>query len=392
MKDSDTTIFIGLFKEACEKCFGFPLTSSLSEADSKHLSNKILEHTGLVIGAKSMKNYSLYVLNTQESKKENPSVATLDTLARYVLDASYTDEVQRKDHESHYPYWFQYRSRFSNTRSHRRRFLVNRKKAAVIFFVLLGIAVGLFALRSLTKNHREEDFTDNFDAILEDSLSSKGWMMKSVDTTWWNRRNEKPGHLTLYTLTGDNWPNAENPAGMKNLLMRRISADCFMVEIHLTNFIPRQNWQQAGILLSEDSTFTSKALRLSISYNDFFGGYEKPAEIIIQAMSSSESGGRSKPEEIAHFPLFTMEPGEESLVASNLATAALKIEKKGNQFRFLYTADPIESFAFKEVISGDFTIQPKYVALFAIQGWADHENYMPVYFDTFSFESIPCSK
>jgi hypothetical protein len=50
-----------------------------------------------------------------------------------------------------------------------------------------------------------------------------------------------------------------------------------------------------GILLSEDSTFKSKMLRLSISFNDFFGGYNKPAEIIIQAISSSESEGLRKP-------------------------------------------------------------------------------------------------
>ena len=82
----------------------------------------------------------------------------------------------------------------------------------------------------------------------------------------------------------------------------------------------------------------------------------------------------------------------ESLVESNLANAALKIEKKGNQFRFLYTASPMESFAFKEVVSGDFAIQPRYIGLFAMQGWADHENYIPAYFDAFSYASIPCGK
>src|SRR5690606_14688613 len=193
-----------LFKEACEKCFGFPLLSPLSEADSKLLSNKILEHTGLVIGAKSIKNYSFYVLNAQEAKKENPSVATLDTLARYVLDAPYTDEVQRKKHESHYPYWFQYRSRFSHALSSRKAPPVNWKMVAVIFFILLGITAGLLALIAWMEGNGEKDFTDNFNSVLEDSLRSKGWMMKSVDTTWWNRRNEKPGHLTLYTLQGDN--------------------------------------------------------------------------------------------------------------------------------------------------------------------------------------------
>src|SRR5258705_477096 len=99
MKDLNDTIFRQLFKDACEKCFGHSLTGSLSEADSKLLSNKILEQTGLVIGVKSMKNYSQYLLH-EKIKDENPSIATLDTLARYVLDAPYTDEIKRKENES----------------------------------------------------------------------------------------------------------------------------------------------------------------------------------------------------------------------------------------------------------------------------------------------------
>ena len=138
----------------------------------------------------------------------------------------------------------------------------------------------------------------------------RGWVIKSEDSVWWDKRDEKPGHLALFTLKGDNWANSGNKAGIKNLVMRRINSDCFMVETHLTDFIPKENWQQAGILLSEDSTFKGKMLRLSISYNDFFGGYKKPPEIIIQAISSSESGLQSKPEEIGHLSLFNIEHGK----------------------------------------------------------------------------------
>ena len=68
------TIFIALFTETCQKGFGFPLTSPLTETDSKLLSNTILESTGLVIGAKSIKNYSFYVLESKKQgfQKENP--------------------------------------------------------------------------------------------------------------------------------------------------------------------------------------------------------------------------------------------------------------------------------------------------------------------------------
>lgn len=394
MKDLNQLIFISLFKEVCEKCFGFQLISPLSEADSKLLSNKIFEQTGLVIGTKSIKNYSIFVAksNSKETSKENPSVATLDTLARYLLDAPYTDEIQRKDNESHHPYWFQYRSRFSGILSKRKTLQVNWKKYAAIFFIALTIVIGLYTIKTLTQKDRNEYFTDDFNSVSGDSLLNKGWIIKSADTTWWNKRNEKPGHLSLYTLRGDNWALGENHAGIKNLLMRKVTSDCFMVEIHLTNFIPEQNWQQAGILLSEDSTFTGKMIRLSISYNNYFGGYDKPAEIIIQVISSSESGGRSKPEEIAHLSLFSIETGKKSLAESNLAKSALKIEKKGNQFRFLFNAAPIESFTFKEVAAGNFNIQPKYASLFSIQGWSDYDYIIPAYFDSFSLLNIHCSK
>lgn len=392
MKDLNESVFISLFKEACQKCFGFPLVSSLSEADSKLFSNTIFEHTGLVIGAKSIKNYSIFISNAKESGKGNPSVATLDTLARYVLDAPHTDEVQRKEKESHYPYWFQYRSRFSGPVPNRSARKVNWKNIFLIFIIAITIAIGFYSIKTILQKDKNEYFTDDFNSVAQDSLLNKGWILKSTDNPWWDKRNDKPGHLSLYTLRGDNWNLGDNHARISNILMRKMNSECFIAEIHLSNFIPRQNWQQAGILLCEDSTFTGKMIRLSISYNDYFGGYDKPAEIIIQAVSSSESGGQSKPEEIVHLPLFTIESGINSLTKSNLSKSALKIEKKGNHFRFLYSAGPIESFAFKEASSGDYNIQPKYVAIFSMQGWADNEDYIPACFDSFSLANIQCAK
>src|SRR5258708_10889553 len=112
MNDLDDLAFINLFKDACTKCFGHPLKTPLSESESKLFCNEILDKTGLVIGWKSVKNYSAYILNDSPGKQENPSMATLDTLSRYVLNAPYTDEIKRKNNESHYPYWFNYKNKF----------------------------------------------------------------------------------------------------------------------------------------------------------------------------------------------------------------------------------------------------------------------------------------
>jgi transcriptional regulator with XRE-family HTH domain len=391
MTDLNEIVFINLFREVCQKCFGHPLTGPLSETDSKLLASNIFEQTGLVIGVKSIKNYSQYILNTRENKKENPSAATLDTLARYVLDAPYTDEVQRKKNESHYPYWFRYKSRFTNTVIQKRK-PFNRKKVliagAVILFAVLAVVLIVYFQKPKSRDH----FSDDFNSVESDSLKLRGWEVKKKDEAYWEKRDTNAGHLTLYTLKGDNWPDNKNSPGIKNLLVREIEDDCFAAEIHLTDFIPKQNWQQAGILLSEDSTFSGKVLRLSISYNNFFGGYVKPAEILIQAVVSPETGNVSKPEEIAHVVLFSVDPGRDSLIAANLSKSALKIEKRDNHYRFLYSIGRMESFAFKEAVHGDFNIRPRYIGIFSMQGFADSETPIPAQFDSFSLTGIDCRK
>jgi Beta xylosidase C-terminal Concanavalin A-like domain len=389
MKDLNNESFINLFKEACQKCFGFPLTSPLSETESKHFANKIFEETGLVIGAKSIKNYSSYIVNGIEAKQENPSVSTLDTLARYLLNAPYTDEVQRKNKESHYPYWFQYKSKLSipGKTDHPKRQPGKRN----VILIAVAIVAALFVLVLMFHKEAGKNFVDNFHSVQDDSLAAHGWFVKAKDELWWRRRNEAPSHLTLYTLRGDNWPDSVNSPVIKNLLLRKISSGCFTAEIHLDNFMPKQNWQQAGMLLLEDTTFTGKSVRLSLAYNDFFGGYSKPKEIIIQVMGL-DGNNLSKPEEIAHLPIFSIVPGQQDLVTNNLQKSGLKIEKNGKHFRFLYSAGPIENFAFKEAFSCDLELRPKFIGIFALQGFVNDTNYVPAHFKFFSLSNGPCGK
>lgn len=387
MKDLNNEAFISLFRDAYKKCYGNALTNPLSETESKHFANKIFEDTGLVIGAKSIKNYAAYIVSDPTHRQENPSVSTLDTLARYVLNAPYTDEIQRKTRESHYPYWFEYKSKLSispEKEHHKKRPL---KKNILLIATLLVVA--LVVLVQMFHRDAGKNFIDNFHAVHEDSLEKNGWFVKAKDTLWWSKRNNYPSHLTLYTLPGDNWPDSANSPGIKNLLLRSISSGCFAVEIHLDNFMPKLNWQQAGILLLEDTTFTGKTVRLSIAYNDFFGGYSKPKEIIIQAISV---GGNvlNKPEEIAHLPIFSIAPGQETLVSNNLQKSGLRIEKNGKHFRFLYSAGPTENFSFKEAFSRDLELRPKFIGLFAIQGFVNDSNYVPAHFKFFSLSNSLC--
>jgi len=392
MKDINENAFISLFKEACEKCFGYPLVTALSETDSKILSTRIFEQTGLTIGVKSIKNYSIYVVH-RDGKKENPSPATLDTLARYVLNAPPTNDIERKEREDHHPYWFDYRSRFTAVGAPVKTQHRGTIKGMVIFLIVVCMLALMFVIaRSLMTANHPKTIVDSFTSVSADSLAANGWRVRNLAQSWWNRRDREQGTLTLYTLRGDNWYDGADSNRIKNVVTRPVPADCFTTEVHFKNFFPTKNWQQAGILLSEDSSFTGRVVRLSISYNDFFGGYKSPPEIIIQGVSSSEGGRRTKPEEFIHMPIFTVPDEQEGIVRKNMARAALRIEKHGTHFRFLYTSGSLESFAFREAASKDLNLQPHYIGLFAMQGLSPDEAPLPVHITAFSLDEIACSK
>jgi len=387
MTDPDQQVFIALFKDAYLKCFAHQLKNPLTEAESKLFCNQVFEITGLTIGWKSVKNYSFFVNGDRTAKPENPSIATLDTLARYALGAPYSTEIQRKDNEGHYPYWFLYREKFVKT-----GLQVSAWKHRSVILMVLGILAVLimFVFRLRLPPEKELEFTDKFDHVSEASLTEKGWSVKDKDDTYWRQNSTPKGSLTLYTLKGDNWPDPSNKQQIKNLLLRAIPYDCFTAELHLSDFIPQQEWQQAGILLLEDTTLSGKSARLSIAYNDFFGGFKKPREVLVQAITSGGSGF-SKPEEIAHKPIIYLDSiGNNPVRAKMLQNSALRIEKQGKHFRFLYSGGITVNAAFTEVISRDLDIQPKYIGIFAIKGFKDSTAIIPAHFTFFRIVANPC--
>lgn len=394
MKDLNDAAFISLFKEACQKCFGHPLAEPLSETESRHLASQIFESTGLVIGAKSLKNYSIHVAGGSEVRTENPSVATLDTLARYVANAPYISEVQRKHNEGHYPYWFQYKSSMATPVAEPKNRRPNSDFSTTTIVAVIAIVViiiaGAIIMTGVYKKKSNAFFKEAFRTVNENVLTSHGWMIKNKDTTWWKQRYQRPGQLTLYTLRGDNWADSANKPAIKNLLMRKLTSDCFVAELRLDEFTPLQNWQQAGILLLEDSTLNSKSVRLSIAYNDYFGGYKKPDEIIIQAITS-DSTNLNKPEEIVHQPVLTFKHGQSNLASRNMLRSALRIVKNGDHFRFLYSTGVRDNFAYKEALSKDLNIKPKYIAIFALQGFVDKPKPIPAHIRFFSIMDTPCN-
>jgi hypothetical protein len=379
MNNSDQRIFIILFREACKKCFGHDLTAALSETESKQLSTTIFDATGLVIGVKSIKNYSQFV--TGSGRQENPSIATLDTLARYVMDAPTIDETIRKDREPHHPYWFEYK---------RNQPRASSKRIVQIIAVVSTIILVAVTTYYYMQQKPQARFVEDFNSVDDASLTEHGWKLISKDPSWWEKRSAREGHITLYTLTGDNWSDSSHTANISNLLITKINATCFSAEIHLSGFVPEHNWQQAGLLLLEDTLLTSKGIRLSLAYNSFFGGYDQEPEILVQAISSLDISGFRKPEEFAHIPIVKIDSNQRALIKNNLSNSALRVEKSGSTFRFLYSTGPLENAAFKEAAVRDFNIEPKYIGIFAIQGFVKTDGVSPVFVDTFISSPIEC--
>lgn len=396
MQDNGNDVFIALFAAACRRCFGTDGDAVLSETEAKHLSHDIFAETGLVIGAKSLRNYSVYTAR-ENGKQAKPSVATLDTLARYVLGAPPTDEITRKKNESHHPYWHRYKASVQqpSTPSHPLR-VSAPPKSQLAKGLVPGLLVTVAVLATLalvlwrpTAGPAGKGFVDSFASLQPEALQQRGWFLQREDSAWWARRGELEPGLTLFTLPGDSWTDAAHRPGIKNLLVRRLPGECFVTAVRLEGFFPAQRWQQAGLLLLEDTTFAGKSLRLSLAYNDFFGGYPKPREVIVQAIYSNGKEP-ANPEELVHLPVQTVPEGQDSLAAANLQFAGLQIERTGTRFRFLYAAGPLANVAFKEALEKTLEFRPRFIGLFALKGFAQPSAVRPARMTYFSLDNLSC--
>jgi hypothetical protein len=431
----DDAAFKQLFRDAHTRCFGYELSAPLSETESKTFCTRVLDQTGLVIGWKSVKNYSAYARPepSQGGKRENPSLANRETLARYVFDTADSD-LQ----DAPYVNWLRYRESYyrqlptkappSGMRSQRipdnaddpelptqtsrrvgrpynwkrwkplyttgwGRLLISESiRHSWLAWCALGLALGLIGVWIVREHNAlsaKRPFSDRFTSISEPVLSAQGWTLQYRDSFWWNRREENPGQLTMFTLEGDNWSNARDTPWVGNLLVRPIPTECFTTEVRFSHFLPRQDWQQAGLLLMEDSTLSSRCIRLSIAYNDFLGGIGQPREIIIQGITTGGTGS-GQPEEILHKPIFQWLTDNDSLVAANMSVSALRIQKQGHLYRFMYACGPTDNVAFKVGGALELNIEPRYIGLFALKGYKASTEEIPVGIQYFNLTPEPC--
>lgn len=389
LDQTDLQIFFVLYRQAYEKCFKSPLADPLTETESKLFYQQILEHTGLTVGWRSLKNYSFFVLAHDTGKTENPSVATLDTLARYVLAAPYTDELKRKDDEGHHPYWFLYRNKAIDAQPVSKS--VIRRHNPMPLFVLAGVIVAvLVGGYYWIKSRKAVVINETFNHVTDRWLDLHGFTLKNRNYQYWKSHNQSHQGLTLFTIEGDNWPDSTHQPAISNLLIHRLPTDCFVSEIHLEHFIPTARWQQAGLLLMEDTMLNSRSIRISLAYNDYFGGYQKPNEVLVQGIYSSGEGG--KPEEFAHHVILSPDGASNNRkLFDNLSHTALRIEKQQHKFRFLYSGGEFSNMAFKEITSREFNFEPRYIGIFALKGFNTKSPVIPVHISAFSIKPADCN-
>jgi len=133
-------------------------------------------------------------------------------------------------------------------------------------------------------------------------------------------------------------------------------------------------------------------MRVSFAYNDYNGGYPRSGTILIQSITSP-GNGLDKPEEIAHVVLFHTDSLQtDTIVRQSLAHSALRIEHRGGRYRILYADGVSETTSFKEVVSHDFEMKPRYAGLFALRGFVDSGDARQAQFRFFSLHCEICDK
>lgn len=118
MEAPDLQIFIALFQQACLRCFGQLPATPLDAAASAHMSHVMHQSTGLFLSARIIQHYAAFALAPAATITETPSGASLDTLARYVMDAPYTTEAERKTREGYFPYWHLFKAQYATGTAH----------------------------------------------------------------------------------------------------------------------------------------------------------------------------------------------------------------------------------------------------------------------------------
>ena len=365
--------FETLFRETCFHFLQQDFAGQLSEIEAKRLSNDIRDKTGLILGWKSLKNYSVSVNNS--GKTENPSLASLDTLARYVLQAPSTDEIARKESGSPYEYWYKYLDRQSDLKPNEENPRKERKKSnrTNLFLILLALAGIASWWYYLPIKRPLRSYATDFNNLKVNQLVAEQWEVLNLDSTFFNQSSMAGENLILYTLKGDNYEAPD----IRNVMSHPVKQSCFSTEIFLRDFVPVENWQQAGLILYQNQNDLRTSIRISMVYNNFFGGYQQEDQILIQILSL-HAPNQTKPVLLKQHPLFNNVTNDVDLVRQNLRHSAIRIVYNDGLLKVYFANGMSNIFAYQEIFVGQVAFTPDYIGLFASSGNCVEEHIIPV--------------
>ena len=362
----------------------------LSETEANSLAVLIEERTGMTISGKTIINFINAILKDTPNKI-NPSLVSLDTLARYCLDIPRGSDQERKK-QNNYIYWYQYCEQLrngnyqtyepsiqkeipNNNIEEENPFLNknNKRRWIALFISLFFLILTLFLMPQKTTN-----YTQNFDFStpqqLIDSLKRDGWIIIDEDSAFLYKQN-RPGALTLYTLAGDYWVKPKEEPIIKNLLLKKINCgSCCEIIIKIDDFRPDCRHQQVAIMI-------------------FGSDFSKNAPHLRYALLNTDTDQWEYFQSI-YIPLCIYEivnnTGKVLYANSPYDSFDAKLPRKDFIIRLRYTNNSYilsgmsdyEWTGEKEFYrNSDTNFKPKYIALAAFHGLT-HDDYIPLYGDT----------
>lgn len=129
----------------------------------------------------------------------------------------------------------------------------------LLFIIIIVAVIWLFYLQQTVPYYQDFDFASSEHMI--ETLNNEGWNILDVDSNFLYKQ-DKPGHLALYTLAGDYWikPN-ENPV-IKNLFVKKLDCRNCTIELSIKDFNPSKPWEQAGIFFLDANLSRSVHMHL----------------------------------------------------------------------------------------------------------------------------------
>lgn len=330
----------------------------ITEGEARSLAAHIKELTGQTISPRSLINY-FKAAESEDWMSINPSMYTLDILAKYGLNGS-SGMYGRELPSDAGLYWLKFKQ--NETASAVSPRPAGRLKIRGIFWVTLFILLGIPAAWLILKPS-PTDFRDTFDHVSLDALQDSGWAVLDLDTLWL-KKQPMAGHLTLYTLHGDYWTKPHETPYVRNTLVRKIKNprewDIFL---NLTDFKPNGTFQQVGLVFFETPQNKQRVIRYTLCYTmeeqlDCFypKKYAELLEIkngLVEAIKSTAVHNRPD--------------GHGNLESHDVC---LRVQFTEGKFIFSFQAgDTYQGFT--PIKEHQSTLKPKYVGIFAFQGQTD---------------------